>query len=243
LEPTRTIILPASNIEAEIRRDNGSIRKILRLGLADKELDKAYLKYWAACTVRLGDNEKVRDFDIRKLWNQDQEFLAIEIYRFSYGDMITLKSTCSGEKCDEMVLHKVDLSKLDLKRLPEGTDPATVEHELVLPISGKRVTWGLTTGVHEQAEMAMEGFGSEEMSFFAIRSIDGSSNVKPEDVIDWPGEDHIALLDDIQADENRIGYDTRVRLKHDKCGKRQVINILLDPSFVLPFIYRLKSVM
>jgi hypothetical protein len=229
MEATRTIKLPVSGKEAVIRAADGYAENILIRGM--ENLGRAYPQYWASLTEQLGDKIKPTTEDILKLYVPDQQFMAIENYRHTMGDIINLKT--EDPKTGKPESFQVDLSKLDLKRLADGVDPDELEFEVILPATGYVVRWGLITGKQEQAELDIEGFDPTRMQFYAIRSVNGNKDVKLRDVMSWPLRDHKALRESIAADENRLGYDTRVRFKH-KSGRESVVNILLNPSFLMP---------
>lgn len=224
---TKTITLPVSGLEAVIREADGNAERLLFA--RQQEMHKALPDYWAKLTVRLGTQEKVAASDVLNLLTPDQEFLAIEIYRLTIGDTLSLTGNCGS--CGKSAGYEVDLSKLDRLPLPDGAVGPDPTFEVVLPRTGHRVVFGYLTGKQEQEELEIEGFDPGRMEFKAIRSIDGSTDVKFRLVQAWPLADHKALRAAMR--DNRCGYDTRVRFTHS-CGKAQVMNILLDPSFLLP---------
>lgn len=224
---TKAIALPVSGMEAVIREADGNAERLLFA--RQNEIHKALPDYWAKLTVRLGANEAVSAADVLSLRTPDQEFLAIEIYRLSMGDTLQLTGNCAN--CGRPAGYEVDVSKLDIIPLPDGAIAPDPTFEVTLPRSGHRVVFGYLTGKQEQEELEIEGFDPGRMEFKAIRSVDGSSDVKLRDVQKWPLADHRSLREAMRA--NRCGYDARVRFMHS-CGKAQVMNILLDPSFLLP---------
>lgn len=223
----KTITLPICGQEAVIREADANAEDLL---WEHKErLHKAYPQYWAYLTERLGDKTKVTAEDILQLLVPDQQYLALEIWRLTKGDRLELEGSCPH--CGKPANYEVDLTGLDVLPLPEGSVPPDPLFDVVLPRSGHTVTLGYLTGKQELAELEIEGFNPTRMVFGAIRAIDGDSKVKLSDVRAWPLADHAAMRKAIK--DNRCGLDTRVRFTHT-CGRSVVMDLLTDPSFLLP---------
>jgi hypothetical protein len=225
---TKEITLPVSGLQAVVKESDANAEDLLwAKGL--ENLHKALPDYWAALTLRIGDNERVGREDILSLLLPDQQFVAIEIFRVSTpDDILMLSGSLSG---DGALSYAVNMGELDVIPLPDGAvgpDPTFI---FKLPRTGHVVTYGYLTGRDELAELEIEGFNPTRMVFKAIRAIDGVPEVKLRDVKAWPLADHKALRADMKA--KQCGYDTRVRFK-DAGGKARVIDLLLDPSFLAP---------
>jgi len=220
---TKTTTLPVSGIEAEIREADSYAEDCIDLD-GERKLAEMLTDYWAYCTKRLGDNVNVTRDDILALRTPDQEWLAIEIYRLTYGDTITLV-TDEGDGG-----HEADMGKLGIIPLPEGVTGPDPTFTFKLPRTGHTVVYGYRTGAQELEELNTPGFNPGRMVWLAIRTVDGQP-VKLRDVKKWPGFDHKALRKDMV--KNRCGYDTRIRL-HGRNGKTVVVNLFSNPSFLLP---------
>ncbi len=222
----KTITLPVCGKEAVIRPMDGYAENIL---FCDGKFFRVFPRFWASLTIRLGDKTPATTDDILDLVLPDQHFLAIEIYRLTFGDELVLSSTCAN--CGKPYNLAVDLGALDLVPLPAGSDPTDPVFEMIMPVSKDRVKFGYVTGRMEMKELELEGFDPVRMEFNAIRSINGSTDFKLRDVMAKHLADHKALRKAIL--DKQCGYDTRIRLKHG-CGREAVINLLIDPSFLTP---------
>jgi len=222
----KTITLPVSGLEAVIREADSHAEDLLfRKGL--ERIHFALPGYWAYLTVRMGDKEPVTEADILNLVLPDQHFLAIEIYRLTYGDILRL-SGAAGRGGNAG--YEYDLTNLDLVPLPEGACGPDPEFTFTLPRTGHVVDYGYLTGKQEIEELNLDDFSLGRLEFRAIRRVDGAP-AKLADVQSWPMIDHIALRKDMES--KRCGLDTRVRFTDDR-GVAVVRDLLLDPSFLAP---------
>jgi hypothetical protein len=80
----------------------------------------------------------------RDLLIGDRVFLMLAIRRVTLGDDFPFDHECP--KCEKTALHIVDLSKLEVKNMPE---PKKRVHEGVTP-SGKKVRWHCMSGKEEE---------------------------------------------------------------------------------------------
>ncbi|MGB6068324.1 MAG: hypothetical protein WBG50_26240 [Desulfomonilaceae bacterium] len=230
---TKTVTLPACGLEAVVREPDGIAEDIIHQGL--EKIQEALPKFWAYCTVRIGDKEKVRDKDVLDLFMPDINFLGIEIFRLTTpqdDDMLRDRLLLTGicPHCGKPEKYQVNLGGLDLMPLPDGADPRDPEFDFTLPRSRHLVRFGYLRGRDDLASGDRGGFDLKGIEMAAIRSINGSPKFGRRDINQWPYADHRALRDEMEA--KQCGYDTRVRFVHE-CGKSVVSNLLTDPSFVL----------
>ncbi|MEW6352379.1 MAG: hypothetical protein AB1646_25280 [Thermodesulfobacteriota bacterium] len=223
---TKTVTLPVSGLEAEIREGDGYAERILYGN--NKPMREVLPEFWAHLTARLGETQPVSRDDILGLTIPDQHVLAIEIYRLNYGDTLELAGTC--DRCGEPAGYEVDLGKLPLMPLPADAVPPDPTFEVVLPRTGRRVKFGYVTGKDELENSSSGEFDTVRLNHRAIRTIDGAT-VSYEEVRRLPLADQKALRKGISS--KVCGYDTTVRFVH-QCGRRLVVDILTDPSFFMP---------
>ena len=223
---TKEFTLPVSGALCIVREADANAEYLLT---GDKRVAEAFPDYWAYLTRQIGDIHRPTTSQFLDLLEPDRISIAIEIFRVTMGDELKLSGECAG--CGEPVNYVVDLGELDFIPLPEGVSGPDPTFEIELPRSRHRVIWGFRTGHQEIEELRMKGFNPSRSVFRAIRSIDGNMDFKLHDVMAWPLMDHRALRNDIAS--KMVGYDTRVRFTHG-CGRGQVVNILSDPSFLMP---------
>jgi hypothetical protein len=227
VEPlTNTITLPLG-LEAVVREADGNAERILFS--KKSKIHQALPGYWAACTLRLGEIEKPSREDILNLKEPDQTFLAIEIYRATFGDKLILQ----GDDPDtgRPAGFEVNLAKLDVMPIPDGQTGPDPVFAFVLPKTGQRVEYGYLSGHQMLEELEREDICPARMDFARIRSIDGSSKVTMKQVESWPLSDMRALREDFHR--TRCGYDPRIRFKNEN-GREVVMNLLTDPQFLFP---------
>ena len=224
---TKDIVLPISQLSASIKEGDGWNEKILF-----SQGEKIHLTlpdYWASLTTKLGDKQKPTGDDILDLTLPDQHTLAIEIFKLSYGNILELRWTCAG--CNKKAKYKVDLDTLEFIPPPEGAVPPDPTFEILLPRSKRRVRLGYVTGRKEQEEFDAGTFDPNRADFRVIRSIEEIAKVSYEDVLNLPLMDHKVIREKVKDME--CGYVTDVSFKHS-CGAERSVNILLDPSFLVP---------
>ena len=225
---TKDLVLPASRRRAVIREANAFSEQLVFE--SDKDTIDALIDFWSSLLISLdGGKEKPDRKQFIELVEPDRIFLGIEIYKLSISDTLVLTSTC--DKCGEPANYSVDLNSLDLIPLPPDMDEKSLTFTVTLPRTGHVVVLGYRTGEDELEEMNTKGFNPSRMAWKAIRSVDGSSDIKLSQVMEWPLADHVALRKAII--DHQCGYDTRVKFTH-KCGKKMVVNLLADPSFLTP---------
>jgi len=219
---TKTVTLPVSGLEAVIREADSFAEELITE--SNKGLAAALPDYWAYCTAKLGDKAPVTRDDVLALRTPDYKCLGIEIYRVTYGDTLILVNDDDPQESG----YAVDLKELDFLAMTAGPDPT---FKFTLPRTGHQIVYGYKTAAQDLEELELPGFQPTRMSFRAIRSVNGSTDIKLEAVKQWPGFDHKALRADMR--KNQCGYDTRVRFRN-KQGKAQVVDLFADPSFLLP---------
>jgi len=230
---TRDFILPASQQICEVREADGNAEQILWDNI--NRIDRALPRYWAGLINHIGDIECPTPKQFQDLVEPDRIAISIEIFRATVpNDVLVLSGECPG--CGEPDGYEVDLGALDNLPLPLGAEPPDPTFSITLPRSGQKVLWGYRTGHDEVEELRAKGFDPTRQTWKAIRTIDGSDKFHLRDILAWPIEDHRALRQHIA--ENMCGYDTRVRFTHD-CGRARTVNLLSDPSFLMPGLVRL----
>jgi hypothetical protein len=224
----KTITLPVSGWTATIKEADGYADKILfskRLNL-----HKTYPEYWAYCTEDLNGKKPTAE-DINSLLVPDQQFLALEIYKLSYGSELGLKGACPH--CGKSLNTPVNLDKLPLRPIPAGATPPDPTWEVKLPRTKKKVVYGYIT-FEKDMEDVDAPFDPNRDIFKCIRTIsnDEKKDGQPsyEDIVNLPVKDLKALRNTMM--EKATGYDTHVKTKCNSCDKGVEINILMDPSFL-----------
>ena len=219
----KTVMLPVCGLEAEVREGDGNAEAILRAG-GWGSLAKNLPSYWAHLTVRIGENTQVTAKDILDLALPDQHVLGVEIWRCNYGDLLELSGACPG--CGDPMGFGVPLDQLELRPMPAG-GPI---FEKILPRSGKKVLYGYITG-HQEMLQAEVGDGDlVRLDYAAIKSVDGQQ-VSYEEVRAWKLRDSEAFRK--ARAKTFCGYDTTVKFTHS-CGRGLVVDLLTDPSFLVP---------
>jgi hypothetical protein len=224
---TKDIVLPISKLGASIKEGDGWNEKIL---FSQREkIHLALPDYWASLTTKLGEKVKPSGDDILDLTLPDQHTLAIEIFKLSYGNILELRWVCAG--CSKKAKYTIDLDTLDFIPPPPDAAPPDPTFEVFLPRSKRRVRIGYVTGRKEREELDAESFDPNRADLRSIRSIEDVTTVSYEDVLNLPLMDHRVLREKVK--EIECGYVTDVSFKHS-CGNERTVNILLDPSFLVP---------
>jgi hypothetical protein len=222
----KTITLPLGT-EALIREASLGAERLLFSKKA--QIHRALPSYWAHCTLRLGDIEKPTRSDILNLRTPDQVFLAIEIFRLSFGDTIVLRGDLPGS--GKPAAYEVNLAELDVIPLPEGASGPDPVFNAVLPKTRHVIEFGYLNGHQMLDEVERDDISPARLELARIRSIDGSPAVRMRDIEQWPMADHKALREAFES--TKCGYDTRIRFRDDD-GREAVMNLLTDPSFLFP---------
>jgi len=81
-----------------------------------------------SCLVRLGDLESVDAAMVRQLYSADRNYLLLELRRFTLGDQLLESYSCP--RCGAEVTQVEDLSKIEVRRLPEGESLAGIQIQL-----------------------------------------------------------------------------------------------------------------
>jgi len=220
---TKSIVLPISNSVCIIQEADGFADKIL---FSKKfNLHKTYPDYWAYCTKTI-DGKKPTAQDIKRLLIPDQQYLAIEIYKLSYGDEMELKTACTA--CGKPIGVTVNLAELEIRPLPEGANPPDPSYEVKLPRTKRKVTFGYITYEKDMDDVDSD-YNPTRTVFKFIRSIDGQPPVY-EEVQKLPVRDLKYLREAMLT--KATGYKTTVDVKCSHCDKEIEVNILVDVSFL-----------
>ena len=226
----REFQLLVSGLDCIVRGQDGNWEQYL-FDNTDR-INEALPEYWAGLTLMLGDKEKVKTKDLLKLRSPDLNQIAIEIFRAgSLTDSIILRGRCP--ECKKPANYEKDLFDLDFMPIPDdktGPDPT---FEFVTPQWKTEVVWGYLTGEQELEQRKTKGFNPTRQTWKAIRSINGSTDFTLKEVLAWPIADQEAIRGEIE--DKQCGYDPRIWLEHD-CGNEVVMNLLTDPSFMMPGI-------
>lgn len=226
----REFKLLIAGIDCIVREQDGEAEQFLYDNA--KQINRALPKYWAKLIVMLGDKEKVRSDDLIKLRTHDLDQIAVEIYRAgSIEDSLILRGRCP--ECKKPANYAKDLSTLDFLPIPDGKTGPDPTWTFTTPRFKHEIVWGYLTGEQELEQLDTPGFNPSRQVWKAIRSINGKTDFKLKDVLAWPIADHLALREEIQ--KKRCGYDPRIRLTHS-CENEVVMNLLTDPSFMMPGI-------
>ena len=224
---TRVITLPVSQYQATIKEGDGYAEKLL-FENQDK-IHLAFPGFWSHLTEKLGEKTKPSAEDILNLTLPDQHVLAIEIFKLSYGNILKLTNKCG--KCGKPADYDVDLNKLEMLPVPDGSIPPDPVSKLKLPRSKLNITIGYIRGFQELEEQSADSFDPNRFDMKNVRSIEGKDKVSYEEIIALPLLDHKVIRETVKARE--CGYVTEVTFKHG-CGNQITQNILTDPSFLMP---------
>ncbi|MFA6198738.1 MAG: hypothetical protein WC734_06355 [Patescibacteria group bacterium] len=227
----REFQLIVSGLDCIVRGQDGNWEQYLFDNT--ERINEALPEYWAGLTLMLGDNEKVKTRDLLELRSPDLNQIAIEIFRAgTLTDSIILRGKCS--ECKKSVNWAKDLATLDFMPIPDdktGPDPT---FEFTTPQWGTEVVWGYLTGQQELEQRKIPGFNPTRQTWKAIRSVNGRTDFTLKEVLAWPIADQEAIRGEIE--DKQCGYDPRIWLEHT-CGSEVVINLLGDPSFMMPGIH------
>lgn len=219
----KDITLPVSGYSAKIQEGDGYAERILYS--KQDAIVEALPAYWAYLTLELNGNKPDKS-DILALTIPDQNYLAIEIWKLSYGDELELSGNCPN--CGVTLDAVVDLSELELIPLPDKAEQPNPTWEIKLPRSGKKAVIGYVTGEQDLEDAQSEVFDPNRLDFKAVKSLSGK-DVSYEDIASLPLMDHKTIRKAIKA--NRCGYDTDITYKCKSCKKSATINLLADPAF------------
>jgi len=229
-----TVILPISHKEVVIQEGDGYLDRILLK--KNKRVFEVMPEYLAAHVVSIDGRGEIKEKDILDLLVPDQEWLAVELYKLKYDQIMELTFGCPH--CGHVDTDKgLDLGKLEVIPVPEGAVGPDPTFEVVLPRSGKKARIGFLDGHKERFLMELEAstggdIDLNQADFKALRELDGVSVFSYEDVAMLPPKDHAVIR---RARKKLIcGYDTNVIVECDSCGRKTVINILTHRDFLLP---------
>ncbi len=224
----REFTLQIAGIECVVREQDANWEQYLYDNV--KRYDEVLPNYWAGLTVKLGDKDKVKAEHLLKLRGPDLDQIAVEIFRAgTLDDSLILTGKCP--ECGKRVNYAKDLWTLDFLPIPDGKKGPDPTFEFVTPRLKNEIVWGYLTGEQEFEEKKTPGFRPGKQVWKAIRSINGNTDIKLNDILSWPIADHEATRAEMW--KKRCGYDTRIRLEHS-CGNEVVMNLLTDPSFMFP---------
>jgi hypothetical protein len=80
------------------------------------------------CLVRLGDREPPTSEEVSHLYTADRNYLLLEIRRVTLGDQLRASYACPN--CRNNIVMTEDLSKIRIRRLHDGEEPADVTVQL-----------------------------------------------------------------------------------------------------------------
>ena len=225
---TRTRILPVSGREIVVKAPDGEAEGLLIDNF--DELERHMPTYYLMCTVGIDGNKPTID-DILNLREPDQETVSMEIGVLSVIDgKLRLSGPCP--RCDQPANYVVNLEKLDYIELPEDLSGPDPTWEVRLPDSGATAIVGWITGHEELSLLSHKDLKLVRREHARIRSIDGEKPTLAQ-IKKLNSPDHYAIRQSFV--DRRCGYDTRVSFHH-KCKKTVWMNILTDPSFLMPGI-------
>lgn len=224
---TIDVVLPVRGETVKIQETNAfSEQGMFKEGLTGIE---GIVDYWVSSIKAIGENNSPTRKDFYDLTEPDRVFISIENFKVSISDTILLTGPCAG--CGEPANFEVPLNSLDLIPIPDGATPPDPLFTVTLPRTKHVVIFGYRTGHQELEEMSNSEFNPSKTVWRAIRSVDGKTNVKLQEIMAWPMADHIALRREVLS--KQCGYDTRVKFVHS-CGRRLTMNLISDPSFLTP---------
>lgn len=222
----KDITLPVSGYQARIQEGDGHAERILYSSTDGVALIEALPDYWAYLTVELNGNKPDRG-NILALTVPDQHYLAIEIWKLSYGDDLELSGNCPN--CGAGLDAVVDLSKLELIPLPKDAEQPNPTWEIKLPRTGKKAVIGYVTGEQEMEDVHNEDFDPNRLSFKIVKTLSGKE-ASYEEIANLPLQDHKVIRK--AAKSKSCGYDTDINYRCNKCKKTSTINLLADPGFL-----------
>ena len=173
----------------------------------------------AGCVTRIGtitDRGMVAD-SVLKLPAGDRVFLLLAIRRVTLGDMLPFHSKCSSpkEECDVTSMYTIDLSSLDIKKMP---DPMKrVGYEAKLP-SGKSIRYRVLNGVDEEAVSKATKSKDDSISLSMFHRIELLEDKKPtlRDVKDLGLADRCYIREEL-FDAIDGGVETAVDMTCPRC--------------------------
>jgi len=230
----RKIELPIGGQEVEIVESDGLADKFL-YGSNIDDITQKLIRFYMMQTATIA-GKKPTEEEFKKLKVYDQQFLAVNIWRLCYGDTLRLKGACV--ECGMPLNFPVPLDALPFTPLPPDLAQGDPTWEITTSRTKTRFTLQYITVEDELMETGAENLDPNRIDFKNIRAINGKKDFSYEDVLHFPGRDHLEIRESIV--EHKCGYDPFVRARCTHCRKAQVINILLDPMFVLTGLSALR---
>ena len=231
---TKEINLFISGAPVTITETDGNTDNIL---VQRKPMHEKTPLYLAAVTRSIGEISPVTPNDILDLLVPDQEYLAIEVAKFTNDDEpIILRDTCDNCPSDSGPIE-VDLAALDLRPLPAGAVGPPPLFELHLPKTDQDAVFAYLTG-HQELRLLKNLINGQidasRLMFERLRSLGGveKPDLRLRHVIALPGRDRAILRE--AMDNTECGYDDRVSWRCDACGSLKIIRLLTHMGFFFP---------
>ena len=222
---------PAGNLHTEIalRELTGAEEDLL----ASKQLTpfKKYNELLARCTLRLGNITDAGQMPalMKALPVGDRLFVLFALRRISIGDSYTFEETCPNPECKAKRNYSIDLSGLDVKKMP---DPKKRIFDLTLP-SGATVRFRISTGEDEERAMKLDK-SEDALSRALLMRLELLNGAPPElaAVKNMKWRDRIALRE--QWNKHEGGVETEIDMACPACGHEFKRDIEISPSFFFP---------
>jgi len=203
--------------------------------LAAKQITpfKKYNELLVRCTLRIGTitDRGLLSAAVKELPIGDRLFLLFAIRRVSIGEEYTFNETCPEDSCKKSERYTVNLSELDIKKMPE---PKKRIYDAKLP-SGATARFRISTGTDEERAMAVESKAEDAaLSKGILMRLELLDGAPPElqAVKNMKWRDRIALREQWNLVEG--GVDTEVDMTCPACGHAFKRDIEVTPSFFFP---------
>lgn len=197
---------------------------------------KKYNELLLRCTQRLGTitDRGQLSTAVMSLPVGDRLFLLIAIRRVSLGEEYSFSETCTNTECRKQERYTVQLSDLDIKKMP---DPKKRIHDVTLP-SGATARFRISTGADEEKALALEipkkKADEDALSKGILMRLELLDGLPPElqavKAMKW--RDRVALREEWNRVEG--GVDTEIDMVCPTCGQEFKKDIELSPSFFFP---------
>lgn len=173
-------------------------------------------KILSNCSVSIGpytDSAKIEAI-VQDLTQGDRVFLLFAIRRATLGDEFPMTTVCP--KCDAKARVTVDLSELEIKKMP---DPMKRTYDVLLRKTNKKVSMTVLTGRGEEKIAKASAAGRDVVSH-AILARMTAMDGKPaglNDLLNLPLSDRNQLRDEWSSQEG--GVDTACQLQCPQCDE------------------------
>ena len=204
---------------------------------------RALLKNGSMITRLIGSCLTDKNIDPNTLLSGDRNAILTAIRITGYGSDYNSNITCPS--CEVGQVHICNLTDLPIKSL--DIDPIAQgqnEFEMVLPMTGKRITLKFTTGYDEKESQTIEerkkkqGLVSEssvtDNLFRAILSIEGNSDRTfiNKFVRNMPAKDSLAARSYIKLNEPTVMMSSHFTCKN--CAHEEVLPLPIGATFLWP---------